>query len=133
MCYSSRSQLHFLEKEVGMISRKLGLAGAAFLSLALMSTVAGAQELSDIQSNGNLQLRGYGNGFIEGNTHTINADTARGGAVGSAWPGLSMINQMYFAFMLPQAQKGKKHYAIGIIHGCCLSTKSWQTTPDGRM
>jgi hypothetical protein len=116
-----------------MISRKLGLAGAAFLSLALMSTVAGAQELSDIQSNGNLQLRGYGNGFIEGNTHTINADTARGGAVGSAWPGLSMINQMYFAFMLPQAQKGKKHYAIGIIHGCCLSTKSWQTTPDGRM
>src|SRR5262249_13231252 len=41
--------------------------------------------------------------------------------------------QMYFAFMLPQAQNGKKHHAIGIIHGCCLSTKSWQTTPDGRM
>ena len=20
-----------------------------------------------------------------------------------------------------------------IVHGCCLSTKSWQTTPDGRM
>ncbi len=42
-----------------------------------------------------------------------------------------MINQMYVQFMLPQAQKGKKHNAIGIIHGCCLSTKSWQTTPDG--
>ena len=24
-------------------------------------------------------------------------------------------------------------YPIGIVHGCCLSTKSWQTTPDGRM
>ena len=44
-----------------------------------------------------------------------------------------MINQMYFQFMLPQAQNGKKHVPIGIVHGCCLSTKSWQTTPDGRM
>ena len=44
-----------------------------------------------------------------------------------------MIDQMHFQFMLPQAQKGKKHYAIGIVHGCCLNTKSWQTTPDGRM
>jgi hypothetical protein len=94
-----------------------------------------AQLYSDIQSNGNLQLRGYGNGFIEGNTHSITPDTARGGVTsgGTVAGGLSMINQMYFQFMLPQAQKGKKHYAIGIIHGCCLSTKSWQTTPDGRM
>ena len=44
-----------------------------------------------------------------------------------------MIDQMYVQFMLPQAQSGKKHYPIGIVHGCCLSTKSWQTTPDGRM
>jgi len=44
-----------------------------------------------------------------------------------------MINQMHFQFMLPQSQKGKKHYAIGIVHGCCLNTKSWQTTPDGRI
>jgi hypothetical protein len=46
---------------------------------------------------------------------------------------LHMINQMYVQFMLPLAQNGKKHYPIGIVHGCCLSTKSWQTTPDGRM
>ena len=52
---------------------------AALLALALMPTLSAAQELSDIQSNGNLHLRGYGNGFIEGNTHSINADTARGG------------------------------------------------------
>ena len=44
-----------------------------------------------------------------------------------------MINQMHVQFMLPQAQNGKKHVPIGIVHGCCLSTKSWQTTPDGRM
>ena len=99
----------------------------------LVPSIVGAQELSDIESNGNLQLRGYGNGFIEGETHAINADTARGGHSWNHSPGLSMINQMYLQFMLPQAQNGKKHYPIGIVHGCCLSTKSWQTTPDGRM
>jgi len=114
--------------------RRTGLACTALLALALMPTIGTTQELSDIQSNGNLHLRGYGNGFIEGETHSINADTARGGATtGTVAPGLSMINQMYFSFMLPQAQNGKKHYPIGIIHGCCLSTKSWQATPDGRM
>jgi hypothetical protein len=44
-----------------------------------------------------------------------------------------MINQMYVQFMLPQAQNGKKNYPIVFTHGCCLSAKSWQTTPDGRM
>ena len=44
-----------------------------------------------------------------------------------------MINQMYVQFMKPQAQNGKKHVSDRIVHGCCLSTKSWQTTPDGRM
>ena len=88
--------------------RRTGLACTAMLALALMPTIGTAQELSDIQSNGNLHLRGYGNGFIEGETHSINADTARGGATtGTVAPGLSMINQMYFSFMLPQAQNGK--------------------------
>jgi hypothetical protein len=115
--------------------KSTGLVGAALLAFALMTTIATAQEPSVIKSNGNLQLRGYGNGFIEGDTHSITPDTARGGVTsgGTVAGGLSMINQMYFQFMLPQAQKGKKHYAIGIVHGCCLSTKSWQTTPDGRM
>ncbi len=117
------------------LSKYAAFAGLALLALALTGTVATAQEPSVIQSNGNLHLRGYGNGFMEGNTHLIDADTARGGVTsgGTVAGGLSMINQMYYAFMLPQAQSGKKHYPIGIIHGCCLSTKSWQTTPDGRM
>ena len=51
---------------------------AALLALALMPTIAAAQELSDIQSNGNLHLRGYGSGFIEGNTHAINAAHCKG-------------------------------------------------------
>ena len=52
---------------------------------------------------------------------------------------------MYVQFMLPHDEHGDdhgrfsddhshhKHVPIAIVHGCCLSTKSWQTTPDGRM
>ena len=113
------------------------LAGAALLALALMPTIAGAQDYSAVQDNGNFHLRGYGSFFIPGDL--ANCPTppppARNSNMCSftGGPGLHMINQMYVAFMLPQAQKGKKHVPIGIIHGCCLSTKSWQTTPDGRM
>jgi hypothetical protein len=110
----------------------IGVVGAGLLALALTPTIAAAQDITAIQSNGNLHLRGYGSGFIEGTTHPIDALTARGGAP-TGTPGLSMINQMYVQFMLPQAQNGKKHVPVAIVHGCCLSTKSWQTTPDGRM
>ena len=104
------------------------------LGLVLMTSSGSAQEYEDVESNGNLQLRGYGSFFIEGETHYVSADVARGGSTtGTVADGESMINQMYVQFMLPQKQKGKKHVPIGIVHGCCLSTKSWQTTPDGRM
>jgi hypothetical protein len=112
---------------------KLALASALLVTVALAPRIAAAQDYSAVQSNGNLHLRGYGSFFIPGNTHSIDTNEARGGGAGVPYPGLSMINQMYVQFMLPQAQNGKKHVPIAIVHGCCLSTKSWQTTPDGRM
>ena len=109
----------------------------ALLALALMPTIATAQDYSAVESNGNLHLKGYGNFFIAGDLATCPtppAPATNGNMCsGTVNPGLHMINQMYVAFMKPQAQNGKKHYPIGIVHGCCLSTKSWQTTPDGRM
>jgi hypothetical protein len=116
---------------------KLAAAGAVLAALALMPQVATAQEYSDVQNNGNLHLGGYGNFFIGGDLATCptppSPATNSSMCSGTVNPGLHMINQMYVQFMLPQAQNGKKHNAIGIVHGCCLSTKSWQTTPDGRM
>lgn len=111
---------------------------SALFALALLPTMASAQEYRDVKSNGPLHLRGYGSFFIEGTTQYINADVARGGTTtGTVADGESMINQMYVQFMLPLVEKGKKHFRkhfpLGIVHGCCLSTKSWQTTPDGRM
>jgi pimeloyl-ACP methyl ester carboxylesterase len=99
-----------------------------FLSLLLMPSLAMAQDYSALQENGNLHLRAYGSFYIQGNTIPVTATEA---GLGSA--GLRMINQMYVQFMKPQAQNGKKHVPIVFVHGGGLSSKSWQTTPDGRM
>ena len=117
------------------------LVGAALLALTLMPLTAAAQDYSAVQSNGNLHLRGYGSFFVPGTLADCPPQPLTPGVTNSnicsgsnaANPSLHMINQMYVQFMKPQAQNGKKHYPIAIVHGCCLSTKSWQTTPDGRM
>jgi hypothetical protein len=42
-----------------------------------------------------------------------------------------MINQMYVQYQLPG--KTNNLPPIVFVHGCCLSSKTWETTPDGRM
>jgi hypothetical protein len=37
------------------------------------------------------------------------------------------INQMYVQYQIPM--KGAQHVAIVMVHGCCLSSKTWETTP----
>ena len=114
------------------------LFGAVLVALGLMTNVAAAQDYSAVNANGTLLLGGYGNFFIPGNLATCPTPpppcTNSQMCSGTTNPGLHMINQMYVQFMLPVKEaKKRRHYPIGIVHGCCLSTKSWQTTPDGRM
>ena len=121
------------------------LFGAVFFVLGLMTIAAAAQDYSAVESNGPLLLREYGSFFIPGNLATCPTPpppaTNSNMCSGTTNPGLHMINQMYVQFMKPLREDGKKplreegkrDYPIGIVHGCCLSTKSWQTTPDGRM
>jgi hypothetical protein len=123
------------------MKKNFALVGAALLALTLLPTMAAAQDLSAVQSNGNLHLKAYGSFFIPGTLAACPPQPLTPGVTNSnicsgsnaANPSLHMINQMYVQFMKPEAQNGKKHYPIAIVHGCCLSTKSWQTTPDGRM
>ena len=75
-------------------------ACVALFSLLLMPTSAAAQDFNDLRQNGDLDLRGIGSFFIEGDTHAISVHTARGGFPGS--PGLSMYNQMHVQYMLPE-------------------------------
>lgn len=41
------------------------------------------------------------------------------------------VNQMYVQYQIPT--KGGGHVPVVMVHGCCLSSKTWETTPDGRM
>src|SRR5215469_4511871 len=41
------------------------------------------------------------------------------------------VNQMYVQYQIPP--KGGSHVPVVMVHGCCLSSKTWETTPDGRM
>ncbi len=41
------------------------------------------------------------------------------------------VNQMYVQFQKPV--NAEAHAPVVMVHGCCLSSKTWETTPDGRM
>ena len=41
------------------------------------------------------------------------------------------VNQMYVQYQAPAG--GAAHVPVVMVHGCCLSSKTWETTPDGRM
>jgi pimeloyl-ACP methyl ester carboxylesterase len=47
-----------------------------------------------------------------------------------AGDGTITIDQMYVRFQVPVGNPG---VPITLIHGCCLTGKTWETTPDGRM
>jgi pimeloyl-ACP methyl ester carboxylesterase len=49
----------------------------------------------------------------------------------NAQPGTVTVDQVYVRYQIP-ANAGK-HRPITLIHGCCLTGKTWETTPDGRM
>jgi hypothetical protein len=44
--------------------------------------------------------------------------------------GTVAVEQMYVRYQIPS---GVKRVPITMIHGCCLTGKTWETTPDGRM
>ncbi|MBV8392990.1 MAG: esterase [Alphaproteobacteria bacterium] len=44
--------------------------------------------------------------------------------------GTITVDQMYVHYQIPVAAK---KVPITLIHGCCLTGKTWETTPDGRM
>ena len=45
--------------------------------------------------------------------------------------GTITVDQMYVHFQVPAG--GAAATPIVLIHGCCLTGKTWETTPDGRM
>ena len=74
-----------------------------------------------------LVLAGQGSFFVGGETKAL--VQAPGVPAGTA-PEIT-VNQMYVQYQIPPA--GDQHVPVVMVHGCCLSSKTWETTPDGRM
>jgi pimeloyl-ACP methyl ester carboxylesterase len=71
-----------------------------------------------------LVLQSQGSFFVGGETKTI-------AATGPGTGGDVTVNQMYVQFQIPP--RGDQHAPVVMVHGCCLSSKTWETTPDGRI
>ncbi len=92
--------------------------GTALLGVLGLMTVA-----ASAQSDKPLTIRSQGSFFVGGETKTVSAP--------SQPPQDFTVNQMYVQFQQPM--NGARHVPVVMVHGCCLSSKTWETTPDGRM
>jgi hypothetical protein len=87
-----------------------------FACVLLLTGIAAAQQPLTLASQGSF--------FVGGESKTMPA-------AGRGQAGEITINQMYVQFQIPL--KGAQHVPVVMVHGCCLSSKTWETTPDGRM
>jgi hypothetical protein len=82
-----------------------------------------------------LVLAAQGSFFVGGESKALPAVPppagARGGGPGGFGTGDVTINQMYVQYQMPV--NAEQHVPVVMVHGCCLSSKTWETTPDGRM
>jgi len=92
----------------------------------LASAVACALFLSGAQ-NQPLVIADQGSFYVGGETKSTNPPNAPKTAPASD----VTINQMYVQYQTPP--NGNRHAPVVMVHGCCLSSKTWETTPDGRM
>ena len=95
---------------------------AVLALLALGVTACAHQPLT-----GPLVLASQGSFFVGG--RTVQSDTL------SVLPqyasaGTIAVDQMYVRYQVPV---DAKRLPLTLIHGCCLTGKTWETTPDGRM
>jgi len=126
-------------------SRSARFAATAILALSLVNSAARGQQPSQGQDQPQdqvpnpqtahgptLTLQAQGSFYIDG--HTVHSDALTGlpggGFFGSNLGDIT-VDQMYVQYMIPP--NAQRHVPLVLLHGCCLSGKTYETTPDGRM
>jgi hypothetical protein len=104
-----------------------------FLSVIVIAATALAQTKSDtarrlVEQNKPLVIASQGSFFIGGESKALTPPPGPANAFGA---GDITVNQMYVQFQIPP--NADRHVPVVMVHGCCLSSKTWETTPDGRM
>ena len=91
------------------------------LLFGLLCAVLGAAQTQP------LTIAEQGSFFVGGENKSIKSPKAAANA-----PAADItINQMYVQYQKPM--NAAQHVPVVMVHGCCLSSKTWETTPDGRM
>jgi hypothetical protein len=103
------------------------LLTAAMLLSILFAPVPPASA-QDKPNPGPLTLQSQGSFFIGGRDLTSDTLSTLPAYAAS---GTITVDQMYVHYEVPAA--AGKHVPLTLIHGCCLTGKTWETTPDGRM
>jgi pimeloyl-ACP methyl ester carboxylesterase len=96
----------------------------AALAIAALTTVGG-----DVKKP--LVLADQGSFFVGGETKALSTVNATSALPGIPPGGDITINQMYVQYQIPAG--ANHHVPVVMVHGCCLSSMTWETTPDGRM
>lgn len=97
---------------------------SVFIS-ALLIVIPGAYAKADP-----IVLKDHGSFYVGGRTVTSAAVTgSAAGLAGSSNQGDITVDQMYVRYQIPV---GPARLPVVMVHGCCLSSKTWETTPDGR-
>src|SRR5262245_18347287 len=101
------------------------------LALVLVATSAlpgFSQDKRRDEAKKPLVLESQASFFVGGDSKALpSTTTARGPVPG----GDITVNQMYVQYQIPV--NVAQHVPVVMVHGCCLSSKTWETTPDGRM
>jgi hypothetical protein len=79
-----------------------------------------------------LTIASQGSFFVGGESKALPPPAAGASGPAAAFAGGDVtVNQMYVQYQIPVG--GDRHLPVVMVHGCCLSSKTWETTPDGRM
>ncbi len=98
---------------------------AGIFAITLLAAAATAAD--------SILIKEQGSFFVGG--RTIYTDALTGNPSGFLGTGVNdghiTVEQMYVQYQIPEG--AETHVPVVMIHGCCLSAKSYETTPDGRM
>jgi pimeloyl-ACP methyl ester carboxylesterase len=98
--------------------------------LLVMAVAPGSAQNGRVDVTKPLTIASQGSFFVGGDNTSVPAPPP-GGRGGSPVAGDITVNQMYVQYQIPP--NGRRHVPVVMVHGCCLSSKTWETTPDGRI
>ena len=112
-------------------NRQFKTSTRPFVRLAAISVLLLAA--AGVTMADSLLLKEQGSFFVGG--RTVFTDALTGSTTGFLGTGINTgnitVDQMYVQYQIPEG--ADSHVPVVMVHGCCLSSKSYETTPDGRM